>query len=139
MSIMTAEFPIELPEKSLQKASELNVRAEDISEQMIRGGGKGGQKINTTASCIQLIHEPTSIIVKCQKHRSQASNRLSAYKLLINKIEEQVKGQESERAQKIHKLRKQKRRRSKKAKEKMLEAKRRRSQLKDQRKPIDPN
>lgn len=135
---MTMNFPIELPQKFLNKAKELQINPEDISEDFVRGGGKGGQKINKTSSAVLLKHEPTGISVKCQDHREQSANRKSAYKILINKIEDKIKGNKSERAQKIYKLRKQKKRRSKKAKEKMLEAKARRSQLKKTRKPVDP-
>lgn len=129
-------FPVDLAERLVAKAAALEVFAEDVEEKMIRGSGAGGQKINKTASCVQLLHRPTGIIVKCQKHREQSKNRLSAYKLLILKIEDVVKGKESERAQKIFKLKKQKARRSKKAKEKMLEAKRLRGEVKETRKEI---
>ncbi|MBP7670733.1 peptide chain release factor-like protein [Candidatus Gracilibacteria bacterium] len=127
-------FPESLAARLVAKAVELEVFAEDIEEKMIRGSGAGGQKINKTASCVQLLHRPTGIIVKCQKHREQSKNRLSAYKLLILKIEDVVKGKESERAKKIFKLKKQKVRRSKKAKEKILEAKRMRGEVKTTRK-----
>lgn len=130
------DFPIELPEKFLDKAKKLSVNAGDIEERMVRGGGKGGQKINKTASCVQLKHLPTGTIVNCQKHRLQSANRLSAYKLLIVKIEELKLGKESEKAKKIFKLRKQKKRRSKRAKEKMLADKRVRSELKESRKVV---
>lgn len=130
------EFPVELSENFLVKAGELGVYAKDIDEKLIRGSGKGGQKINKTASCVMLKHLPTGIIVKCQKHREQSKNRLSAYKLLILKIEEKVKGAQSERAMKIYKLRKQKQKRSKRAKEKILQQKAHRSEIKKQRGPI---
>lgn len=133
---MNTEFPIELKPDILQKALKLEINPEDIEEQFIRGGGKGGQKINKTSSAVRLKHLPTGIEVKCQKHREQNKNRLSAYKLLINKIEELVKGEESEKAKKIYKIRKQKQRRSKKAKEKLLELKKRRSEIKETRKKI---
>lgn len=129
-------FPVDLPEYFLQKAQELQVRPEDISEFFIRGSGSGGQKINKTSSCVLLRHYPTGIEVRCQKHREQSANRLSAYKLLILKIEEKIKGVESERAKKIFKLRKQKQKRSKRAKEKMLELKKRRSEIKGTRGPV---
>lgn len=130
------DFPIELPEKFKAKAQKLGIEPGDIEENLIRGGGSGGQKINKTASCVQLLHEPSGTIIKCQKHREQSKNRLSAYKALIMKIEEQVLGKESEKAKKIFKLRKQKKRRSKKAKEKMLEAKKKRGDLKETRKDV---
>ncbi len=127
---------IELPLKFQQKAEELNINLEDITEEFVKGSGKGGQKINKTSSTVVLKHQPTGTIVKCQKHREQSKNRLSAYKLLILKIEDQIKGKKSERAQKIHKLRKQKQKRSKRAKEKILEQKKQRSDLKETRKDL---
>lgn len=123
-------FPVDLPPPFLQKAQELNVLPQDITEQFVRGSGAGGQKMNKTSSTVLLKHLPTGIEVRCQKHREQSRNRLSAYKLLLLKIEEKIKGQQSQRSQKIFKLIKQKRRRSKKAKEKMLDAKKRRSETK---------
>lgn len=86
--------------------------------------------MNKTSSTVLLRHLPTGIEVRCQKHREQSLNRVSAYKLLINKIEEIKLGRESEKSKKIFKLIKQKRRRSKKAKEKMLAAKKHRSEIK---------
>jgi protein subunit release factor B len=129
-------FPTELSPSVLEKAQRLKVFAEDIEEKFIRGGGAGGQKINKTASCVWLKHLPTGTEVKVQKHREREANRKSAYKLLVLKIEDQVLGKKSARAQKIFKLRKQKKRRSKRAKEKMVEAKRQRGALKVSRKPV---
>lgn len=126
-------FPIELPPHFLMKAEELKIFPWDISEQFVRGSGKGGQKINKTSSCVLLRYLPTGIEVRCQKHREQSNNRISAYKLLILKIEDQVKGRESERAKKMFKLKKQKQRRSKRSKEKMLKAKHARSEIKENR------
>lgn len=133
---MKNEFPIELKSETLNKARELDINPGDIEEQFVRGGGKGGQKINKTSSAVRLKHIPTGIEVKCQKHREQNKNRLSAYKLLINKIEEIVKGEESEKAKKIFKIRKQKQRRGRKAKEKLLELKKKRSEIKETRKKV---
>jgi len=114
----------------------MKISPDDISEYFIRGGGKGGQKINKTSSCVLLRHEPTGIEVRCQRHREQSKNRISAYKLLVLKIEESVIGEESEHAKKIFKIRKQKQKRSKRAKEKMLEEKKKRSEIKQTRRPI---
>ena len=67
----------------------------------MHGSGKGGQKINKTSSCVVLKHLPTGIEVRCQKHREQSKNRLSAYKILLLKIEEQVRGKQSALQKKI--------------------------------------
>ena len=98
----------------------LHVREEDIEEAFIRSGGKGGQHVNKTATCVYLKHLPTGIEVKCQEGRSQALNRYRARLLLIKKIDELIKGKESAEQQRIEKLRRQKRKRSKRSKEKML-------------------
>lgn len=123
-------FPVELNPHYLEKAARLKVEPQDIVEQFVRGGGAGGQKINKTSSAVSLKHLPSGTEVKCQSHREQSRNRTSAYKLLIDKIEDKVLGAKSERAIRLFKLRKQKKRRSKKAKEKMIESKRARSILK---------
>ena len=52
-------------------------------------------------------------------------------------MEEHVKGKASAIAQKRHKIEKQKQRRSRRAKEKMLEEKRKRAEIKEFRRAID--
>ncbi len=126
-------FPIPIPEFFEKKAEALKILPEDIVETFVRGSGKGGQKINKTSSMVVLRHQPTGVEVRCQKHREQSKNRLSAYKLLINKIEFLFLGKQSAQAQKIFKLKKQKQRRTRRSKEKILEAKRRRSEIKENR------
>ncbi len=98
----------------------LNIREEDIEESFIRSSGRGGQHVNKTSTCVYLKHIPTGIEVKCQEERSQALNRYRARVILANKIEQAIRGKESEEIQRIEKIRRQKRKRSKRAKEKML-------------------
>lgn len=129
-------FPVNLSPSMLHKAAALKIFPHDIEEQFVRGSGKGGQKVNKTSSTVVLRHLPTGISVKCQEYREQSKNRISAYQLLILKIEDQIRGQQSERAQKIFKLIKQKRKRSKRAQQKVLEAKKRRGQTKETRKTV---
>jgi len=107
----------------VEKMASLNIRQEDIQESFIRSGGKGGQHVNKTSSCVYLKHIPTGIEVKCQKERSQSLNRYRARVILTEKIENLIKGKKSKEQQRIEKIRRQKRRRSRKAKEKMLEEK----------------
>jgi peptide chain release factor len=108
-------------EKALaEKMETLNIREEDIEESFVRSSGKGGQHVNKTSTCVYLKHLPTGIEVKCQQERSQSLNRYRARVLLAKKIDQLVKGRESEEIQRIEKLRRQKRKRSKRAKEKML-------------------
>ena len=76
----------------------IKIDEKDLTENFIRGGGKGGQKINKTSSKVQLIHHPTGIQVNCQEQRSRAQNRTIARRLLSERIEEQLKGDESRTA-----------------------------------------
>jgi len=110
-----------LTEKRLIKKMEtLNIHEKDIKESFVRSGKKGGQHVNKTSTCVYLKHIPTGIEVKCQEERSQSLNRYKARVILIKKIDQLVKGKESEEIQRIEKIRRQKRKRSKRAKEKML-------------------
>jgi peptide chain release factor len=108
----------------------LGIREEDLAEQFVRSGGKGGQNVNKVSTCVVLVHQPTGTLVKCQAERSQALNRYRARQLLADKIERQILGRESAEAQRIARLRRQKRRRSQRAKEKMLQTKHARAQTK---------
>ncbi|MBI4379144.1 MAG: peptide chain release factor-like protein [Nitrospinae bacterium] len=106
--------------KLKEKMDELNVREDDIVESFVRSGGRGGQNVNKTSTCVYLKHVPTGIEVKCQEERSQALNRYRARVLLVKKIDQRVRGRKSEERKRIEKIRRQKRKRSKRAKEKML-------------------
>lgn len=126
-------FPVELPPDLLALAEELKLKPEEVEENFIRGGGHGGQKINKTSSTVQLRHELSGVEVRTQRFREQSKNRLEAWKMLILKIEEKEKGEESRLAQEAFKIRKQKQRRSRRAKEKMLDDKQRRGTVKEAR------
>lgn len=89
--------------------------------------------MNKTASTVWLKHLPTGIEVKCQDQREREANRMEAYRMLLMKIEEKILGKKSEIAQKVFKLRKQKKRRSRKAKEKMMDEKSHRGEIKENR------
>lgn len=113
-----------------EKMARLGIKEEDIVESFIRARGPGGQNVNKTSTCVYLKHIPTGIEVRCQRERSQALNRYIARQLLLKKIETSILGKLSEERQRIEKLRRQKRRRSRRAKLKILEAKRRHTQKK---------
>lgn len=101
----------------------LGVAESDFEESFIRSSGPGGQKVNKSSSCVYLIHIPTGLSVKCQRERSQSLNRFLARRLLLDKIEKQQKGFIAQEKEILEKIRRQKRKRSKRAKEKILTAK----------------
>ncbi len=106
-----------------KKMLSLKVHETDIEEKFIRASGRGGQKVNKTSSCVYLKHKPTGIEVKCQRERSQSLNRFLARRTLVNKIEQLILGKKSAEQKRIAKIRRQKRKRSQRAKEKMLKNK----------------
>ena len=107
----------------------------DFKESFVRSGGAGGQNVNKVSTCVVLRHLPTGLEVKCQQERSQALNRYLAKRMLVDKIEEKILGIESKRRGEFEKIRRQKRRRSRRAKEKMLDAKKIHSEKKAFRRP----
>ena len=126
------EFGVSLgKEKALaDKMRARGIREEDIVETFTRSSGPGGQNVNKTSTCVRLKHLPTGIEVKFQQERSQALNRYLARRLLLQKIETRILGRLSRELQRIEKVRRQKRRRSRRAKIKILEAKRQHSEKK---------
>jgi protein subunit release factor B len=112
-------------EKSLtNEMLRFGICEKDIIENFTRSSGPGGQNVNKTSTCVYLKHIPTGIEIKCQRERSQALNRYIARKLLVKKIETSILGRLSTERQRFEKIRRQKRRRSRRAKLKILEAKR---------------
>ena len=105
------------------------LREEDVEEQFVRGTGAGGQKVNKTSSCVMLRHLPTGIVVRCQELRSQALNRARARELLREKLDWMVRGEASELAQRVAKIRARKRKRQQRVIKKYFKSRRDRAAL----------
>lgn len=112
------------------------LREEDIAEKFITGWGKGGQKVNKTASCVYLKHLPTGLEVKCQAERSRAANRLMARQELCQQLEETKETARLQVRAALEKKKRQNRKRSPAQKQRMVQEKRLRAVTKSQRQAV---
>ena len=119
-----------------ERMQRLDIRDVDLEETFARSSGPGGQNVNKVASAVTLRHRPSGISVTVQDSRSQAVNRKLARERLLDAIES---AREEQRVAEIAKREKERRRKSPRPpalKRKILEAKRKRGDLKQQRAKI---
>ena len=116
---------------------QLGIRDVDLEETFARSSGPGGQNVNKVATAVTLRHWPSGVSVTVQDSRSQAVNRKLARERLLDAIES---AREEHRAAEIAEREKARRRKSPRPaalKKKILQAKRKRGELKKQRAKID--
>ena len=125
-------FPVSLEKEDqlARRMTALGVSEAEIEESFVRSGGHGGQNVNKTSTCVMLLHRPTGVQVKCQETRQQGLNRFIARRLLLDKIEAAQTGRIAAQQAEIEKIRRQKRKRSRRAKARMLADKSRRADKK---------
>lgn len=104
-SEITPQKTQELKDRILRLGINLNL----IEEKFVKGGGKGGQKINKTANAVQLSYPQMNMLVRCQRERKRAINRFLALRELVDRIEILISPQTSEKLKKYEKLHKKKR------------------------------
>ena len=114
----------------LERLQALRLHAADFSESFVRSAGHGGQNVNKVSTCVQLTHLPSGISVKCMEHRSQAQNRETAWRRLLDKMEEARRHKVLERQDARERQRRRHRRPSKAARARNVEAKRAHAQKK---------
>ena len=126
------------PEKTAdleRRMQALGITESDLVEKFVRGSGSGGQKINKTNNCVFLKHIPSGVAIKCQMDRSRELNRFLARRELCEQLERIRDGKASAHTQAIEKLRRQKRRRSRRSKQRSVADKRQLSEKKSLRRP----
>jgi protein subunit release factor B len=120
-----------------ERMQRLDICESDLEETFARSSGPGGQNVNKVATAVTLRHRPSGISVTVQDSRSQAQNRKLARERLLDAIEQ---AQKKARVAKIAEREKARRRKSPRPaalKQKILEAKRRRGEIKRQRAKIE--
>ena len=119
------------------RMAQVGIKESDLEETFARSSGPGGQNVNKVATAVTLRHRPSRISVTVQDSRSQVQNRRLARERLIDAIEQ---AQQKRRATEIARREKARRRRSPRPaalKRRILQAKRKRGELKKQRAKID--
>ena len=102
----------------LRRMQRCGLEESDLVERFVRSGGPGGQKVNRSATCVQLKHAPSGLVVKMQKARSQGLNRFYARRRLCELLEWDSLGGQSPEAKRREKVRKQKARRQRRGRKK---------------------
>ena len=114
----------------------LGCNLERVEETFIHSGGHGGQNVNKVATCVQLRYAPGNILLKMQEHRTQASNRLAAWKLLAEHLQRARDTAERARRAARELKRRQNAQRTRGVKKQFVELKRRRAKTRQARKDM---
>lgn len=108
----------------------LGIKASDLEESFARSSGPGGQHVNKVSTAVTLKHLPSGLTVTAQDSRSQARNRELALERLIAALERRKAEARQRRRAEASQERRRNSPRPPRLKKRILETKRKRSQLK---------
>jgi peptide chain release factor len=121
----------------IDRMRELEINESDLEESFARSSGPGGQNVNKVSTAVTLRHLPSGISVTAQDSRSQAVNRKLARKRLLDAVASTRKARRAAEIGEHEKARRRKSPRPAALKRKILESKRKRGVLKNQRSKIE--
>jgi len=110
-----------------------SLRDEDLKESFARSSGPGGQHVNKVSTAVTLTHLPSGLSVTVSDTRSQSMNRAIARERLAEKITSLREARLRKARAEISKARRRKAKRTPSEKRKLVESKRRRSDVKKRR------
>lgn len=113
-----------------ERMAKLGLRSEDLVETFARSSGPGGQHVNKVSTACTIRHVPTGLSVTASDSRSQHTNRQLALERLVEAFEKRRAERKQERLAAASKARRQKAKRSRGTKRKLVEDKRKRGETK---------
>jgi peptide chain release factor len=113
-----------------ERLRRLGILETDLKESFARSSGPGGQHVNKVSTAVTLRHLPSGVAVTVQDSRSQSRNRELALERLLDALERRKAEARQHQRAVASKIRRRNSPRPPRLKRKILETKRRRSQLK---------
>ncbi len=112
------------------RLAQLRLSLADFEEKFARSSGPGGQHVNKVSTAVTLRHAPTGVAVTVQDTRSQSMNRQLAWDRLLDAIEEARRAARAAERAEVAKKRRHNSKRPRGVKERILQNKKKRSQVK---------